>query len=51
MEIDEQIKVMLKQMKFQLASLQFGNIDFVIHNGSIIRIDVKNSIKPSKIDN
>jgi hypothetical protein len=46
--IYNQVESILKQVKEQLNSLQFGNIDFVINNGAVIRVDIKNSIKPEK---
>lgn len=46
MTISKQIELFLEQINEQLDSLQFGSIDFIIHNGTVIRVDIRNSIKP-----
>jgi hypothetical protein len=43
--IDQQVESLLKEIKSQINALQFGNIDFIIHNGMVIRVDIRNSIK------
>jgi hypothetical protein len=46
--INGQIDYLFEQLQEQLKSIRFGNVDFVIHNGVIIRVDIKKSIKPER---
>ncbi|MBU2699299.1 hypothetical protein Ga0466249_000378 [Sporomusaceae bacterium BoRhaA] len=48
MMIDKQIEILLKDFKVQLNKLEFGNVDFVIQNNTVIRLDIKSSVKPEK---
>ncbi|SFM21786.1 DUF2292 domain-containing protein [Pelosinus propionicus] len=34
--------------KDQLNSLKFGNVDFIIQNGEVTRVDIRQSIRPEK---
>ncbi len=31
----------------QLKNLKYGNIDFVVQNGNISRLDIRTSVKPN----
>jgi len=48
MTIEDQMLALLKDLKKQIAILDYGNVDFIIHNGSVIRVDIKTSVKPEK---
>ncbi len=47
-ELANDIEKLLKSMKEQLNGLQFGNVEFVIINGRVDRVDIKQSIKTEK---
>lgn len=45
MTITQQIEQLLDGIKEQSNSLHFGNIDFIIINNNITRVDIRSSIK------
>jgi hypothetical protein len=47
-ELANNIEKVIQSMKEQLNGLQFGNIEFVIINGRVDRVDIKQSIKTEK---
>lgn len=38
----------IKKAQDQLDSLKYGNIDFIIQNGEVTRVDIRQSIRPEK---
>ncbi|WP_158453458.1 hypothetical protein [Pelosinus fermentans] len=38
----------INNSKDQLDSLKIGNLDFIIQNGEVTRVDIRQSIRPEK---
>jgi hypothetical protein len=38
----------IKKAQDQLDSLKYGNVDFIIQNGEVTRVDIRQSIRPEK---
>lgn len=47
-QLTDSIEEIIQSMREQFNDLQFGNIEFVIINGRVDRVDVKQSIKTNK---
>jgi hypothetical protein len=38
----------IRNAQDQLDSLKYGNVDFIIQNGEVTRVDIRQSIRPEK---
>ena len=38
----------IKKVQNLLDSLKYGNVDFIIQNGEVTRVDIRQSIRPEK---
>lgn len=47
-QLTDSIEKIIQSMRKQLNDLQFGNIEFVIINGRVDRVELKQSIKTNK---
>ena len=48
MALSNELIVQIKKVQDQLDSLKFGNVDFIIQNGEVTRVDIRQSIRPEK---
>ena len=48
MKISDQIINLIKHMELDLDQVEFGNVEFVLNKGSVIRVDIRKSIRPEK---
>jgi len=51
MTLTKEIIAQIKKAQNQLDSLKFGNVDFIIQNGEVTRVDIRQSIRPEKKNN
>lgn len=48
MKLSDEIAKQVGKIESQLNSMKFGNIDFIIQNGEVTRVDIRQSIRPEK---
>ncbi|MDF2876544.1 MAG: hypothetical protein K0R22_3227 [Sporomusa sp.] len=48
MTLSNELIKQIKKAQDQLDSLKFGNVDFIIQNGEVTRVDIRQSIRPEK---
>ena len=48
MKLSDEITKQVGKIENQLNSMKFGNVDFIIQNGEVTRVDIRQSIRPEK---
>ncbi|EIW18326.1 MULTISPECIES: DUF2292 domain-containing protein [Pelosinus] len=48
MTLSNELIQQIKKAQHQLDSLKFGNVDFIIQNGEVTRVDIRQSIRLEK---
>lgn len=51
MTLSNELIQQIKKMQDQLNSLKFWNVDFIIQNGEVTQVDIRQSIRPEKKNN
>ena len=48
MKLSDEIAQQAQKIQNQLNCMKFGKIDFIIQNGEVTRVDIRQSIRPEK---
>ena len=48
MTLSNEITKQIQKVQDQLNAMKFGNVDFIIQNGEVTRVDIRQSIRPEK---